>query len=181
MNLLIKVENGKPVNNPISEENLRFFIPNLDIENPPDGYARFIRKPPPELTPFQKIESVEYALDPDFWPSNISVYTDKYNIREFTDEEMIEATAASVRQLNEKIRINSNAPYPAPDDGNLYIWSQSSNSWHIMPSNFDDIMNRFTKKLQELGLAGMTAEQLQNIDEDKKQQLQQIADEINTP
>lgn len=61
------------------------------------------------------------------------------------------------------------------------IWSQSSNSWHIMPSNFDDIMNRFTKKLQELGLAGMTAEQLQNIDEDKKQQLQQIADEINTP
>jgi hypothetical protein len=180
MNLFIKLENGEPINHPILEENLKLYYSDLDIENPPEGYAKFIRKPFPVLNNFEIIESIEYVIDQDYWPSNIPVYTDKYNIRSLTDEEMIQIADDQTKQMNEGMRIYSNAPYPAPDDGNLYVWSGSSSSWILKPENFDEMVNRFIEKMKELNLFGLTPEQLNNIEPDKKIQLQQIVDELNT-
>lgn len=180
MNLLIKIQNGEPIDHPIAEENLRFFFPDLDIENPPDGYAKFIRKPYPKLNEFEKLESIEYVIDMDHWPSNIPVYTDKYNTRTMTDEEMIIMADEHTKAMNREMQVLSNAPYPAPDDGNLYVWSGSSNSWILKPDNFDEIFSRFLNKMKELGFSGLTPEQLNNIDPEKKQQLQQIINELNT-
>lgn len=179
MNLLIKIQDGKPIDHPIAEENLRFFYPDLDIENPPDGYAKFIRKPYPQLERFQKLESIEYVPDPDYWPSNIPVYTDKFNIRELTEEEMFDLAIEETRLINKQTEIHANAPYPAPDDGNLYIWSGTSNQWILRPLNFDSVVSEYMEKIKELGLTGMTPEELENIDADKKQQLQQIVDKLN--
>lgn len=181
MNLLIKIENGKPVNHPIAEENLRVFYPNLDVNNPPLGYAKFIRKLPPNLSPYQKLDSTEYVLDSALSAQyNTSTWTDKYVVKELTQDEISELLAAEVRSSNEKMRQEMNAPYAAPDDGNLYVWAPSSNRWVIMPDNFNDIITRFTKKLNELGLTDMTPEQLQTIEPSKLNELQQIVNEINT-
>lgn len=179
MNLLIKIQDGKPIDHPIAEENLRFFYPDLDIENPPDGYAKFVRKPYPELEKFQKLESIEYVPDPDYWPSNIPVYTDKFNIRELTEEEMIELANQEAKLINKQMEIYSNAPYPAPDDGNLYIWSGTSNQWVLKPYNFDSVFSEYYQKIKEFGLSEIPPEQFDNIDADKKQQLQQIIDKLN--
>jgi hypothetical protein len=54
------------------------------------------------------------------------------------------------------------------------------NRWIIKPDNFDEVVNRFASELAELGLLGLTPQELENIDADKKARLQQIVDEINT-
>lgn len=180
MNFLIKIENGKPVNDPILEENLRFFYPDLDVNNPPEGYAKFVRKPYPELKPFQTIESTEYVIDIKLTvESKTTVWTDKYNIGTLSELEIISIANAEIQDANERMRKQFNAPYPAPKDGNLYVWASKSNKWVIMPDNFNEVVSKFTKKINELGLEKFTPNELHNIDMDKKQQLQQIINEIN--
>lgn len=180
MNLLIKIENDKPVNNPIAEENLRYFIPDLDVNNPPEGYARFIRKPYPDLSPIETLESTEYVIDDELTQQyGTTVWTDKYNVREMTVEEIAEMLQEEIRASNEKMKETMNAPYSAPDDGYLYIWSKSSNAWVLMPENFNEIVTEYTQKLNELGLSNLSPDQLESLDDDKKQQLQQIVNKIN--
>lgn len=193
-NLLIQIKNGVTFEHPMTEESLRFFIHNLDINNPPEGYARFIRKPYPELPPHQQLESVEYVLDSELSEElKTPVWTDKFNIRELSEEEIIELTIQNTRASKEIIELNiqntrasnermrevTNAPYSAPDDGNLYIWSVSSNTWILMPENFNELVSEFTKKMNELGLSEISLEQLDSIEEDKLVQLQSIIDKIN--
>lgn len=181
MNLVIEIKDGKTVNHPIAEENLRILIPDLDINNPPPGFARFVRKPYPEVSPQQKLESIEYVLNPDLTEElKTPVWTDKYNIRDLTEEELIDMAAEEVRAQNEKMQLDMGAPYPPPDDGNLYVWSSGLNQWIVKPDNFDEVVNRFASELAELDLLGLTPAELENIDEDKKARLQQIVDEINT-
>lgn len=180
MNLLIRLENGEPVDHPISEENLRHFIPDLDYENPPEGYAKFIRKPYPILSPYERLESIEYVIDSDFWPSNIPVYTDKFNIRELTEEELIELADEMTKAKNEKMQKDSNAPYPAPNDGNLYVWSSQLNKWILKPDNFDEVVSKFAEELSKLGLVNLTPDELQKVDSEKLEKLQKIMEEINT-
>lgn len=181
MNFLIKIVDGKTVNHPISEDNLRAFYPNLDINDPPDGYARFVRKEYPELSGFESVESVEYVIDPDL--TNLygtTVWTDKYNIKTLTREELAELADQAARDMNERMMKDSGAPFPAPDDGRLYVWVSSTQSWVEKPANFDDVVSRFANKLYELGLAGLTPEQLSDIDPVKRAELEAIIDELNT-
>jgi hypothetical protein len=181
MNLVIQIKDGKTVEHPIAEENLRVLIPDLDINNPPPGYARFVRKPYPELSSYQSVESVNYVLDPVLSKElKTPVWTDEYVIRDLTEEEMIDMAAEEVRLQNEKMQLDMKAPVPPPDDGNLYVWSSGLNRWIIKPDNFDEVVNRFASELAELGLLGLTPQELENIDADKKARLQQIVDEINT-
>lgn len=179
-NLFIQIKNDIAFEHPITEENLRYFYPDLDIDNPPEGYAKFIRKSCPELSPIQILESTEYVIDPDFWPSNIPVYTDKYNIRELTEEELIELANEFTQVSNEKMQKDSNAPYPAPEDGNLYVWSSQLNEWISKPDNFDEVVSKFTEELTKLGLIDLTPDELQKVDSEKLKILQKIIDEINT-
>lgn len=186
MNLLIKVKNEKTVDHPIAEDNLKVIIPDLDINNPPAGYARFVRKPYPDLSTNQRIESIDYVLDSVLSEElKTPVWTDKYNIEDLpvedlTEEDLINIAAESVAAQNEKMRIDTNAAFPAPNDGNLYVWSSGLNKWVIKPDNFDEVVSRFAGELAALGLMGFSPDQLENIDDDKKARLQQIVDEINT-
>lgn len=180
MNLVIKIENGEPVNHPILEENLRTLIPDLDIDNLPEGYARFVRKPYPELDNLKMVERTNYVIDPVLSTQINKVWTDEYIIRDLTEEEMLELVDNETKLRNEKMAKDSNAPYPAPEDGNLYVWSSRLNQWIIKPDNFDEVVSAFAEKLAKLDLLSLKPEDLENIDEDKKQQLQQLVDEINT-
>jgi hypothetical protein len=180
MNLIIKIVDGKPVDHPLHEDNMKFFFPDLDVNNPPEGYARFIRKLPPELSPMQRLGPSSYAIDEEL--SNqygTTVWTDQYDIVDVTDEELIQEAQENVRLINEKMATDMNAPVPPPDDGNLYVWSSVTNSWVIKPENFDDLVNEFAKKLFDLGVAGMTPEELQNLEPAKKQEVDKIIQELN--
>jgi hypothetical protein len=181
MNFLIKIKDGKTVDHPIHEDNLRVFFPNLDINDPPDGYARFVRKEYPELNSFQKVESIDYVVDPDL--SNQygnTVWTDKYNIVTLTREELAEIADKTTQEINEKMMQDSGAPFPPPNDGKLYVWVSADQQWIEKPANFDDVVSRFANKLYELGLAGLTPEQLSDIDPVKRAELEAIIDELNT-
>jgi len=180
MNLLIEINNGKTINHPIAEENLRYFYPDLDINNPPEGYAKFVRKDCPELTPLEKLESTEYVLDDVLTQeSGTTVWTDKYNVREMSVEEIAEMLQEEIRTSNEKMKEGMGAPYSAPDDGYLYIWSVSSNTWVLMPENFNEVVAEFTQKMNEMNLSGLSPEELETLDDNSKQQLQQIVNKIN--
>jgi hypothetical protein len=180
MNLIIKIENGKPVNHPLHEDNMKFFYPDLDVDNPPEGYARFVRKLPPELDPMQRLGSSSYVIDEELTDQyGTTVWTDQYEIIEVTDEELIQEAQETTRRLNEKMATDVNAPVPPPDDGNLYVWSSITNSWLVKPDNFDNIVNNLANKLYELGVAGMTPEEIQNLEPEKRQAVQEIIDEIN--
>lgn len=179
MNLIIKIEDGKPVNHPIAEDNLKVLIPDLDVNHPPEGFAKFVRKPWPDLYGHQIVESVEYIIDPELSKLFVTtVWTDQYHVRELTQEEIVAQAQAQVQAINNQTQQDLNAPYPAPNDGNLYIWINSLNTWLIKPPNFDRVMEKFKNKLIELGLSNMPPESLDFIDEDKKQELQPILDEL---
>lgn len=175
MNLLIQLEKGIPANHPISEKNLKHFYPDLVINNPPEGYARFIRKAPPELDQFEKIASIEYVIDEELSKKyNTQVWTDSYIIEPLNEEDMIEIAIQSVKDYNDQMMEVMNAPYPAPDDGNYYVWSISSKCWVKKPSNFDQILLMYHNKLKELNLLDTKPEDLENIEPSKKAELEKI-------
>jgi hypothetical protein len=179
MNFLIKIENGIPVNHPVSEENLRLFFSDLDINNPPEGWARFIRAPYPELSLGETIEKTTYELSNSLTVENgTKTYTDIHHIKPISDEELILMAMDAVKNFNQSMQIYSNAPYPAPDDGEFYVWSISSNSWVKKPSNFEEVVHKYYEKLKQFGLIDMSLEQIDNLEQDKKTQLQEIIDEL---
>ena len=180
MNLVIEIKNGKPVNHPIAEENLKVLIPDLDIDNLPEGYARFVRKPLPDLDIFQIIDNVNYVIDPVLSDEmNTTVWTDEYEVRDLIEEEILELVNNEIKLKNEKMEMDANAPYSAPQDGNLYVWSRRLNKWIVKPENFDQTVTKFAEELSKLGLAGLSPSELENIDADKKLKLEQIVDELN--
>lgn len=128
LELYIKIENNIPVEHPILGDNLRQFYPDLSDDNIPDGYVKFVRKPHPATTRFQKIVVGNYIWEGD-------VVTDNWIVEDMNAEEKA--------SLIERIRNNQpfpswtfdetnyvwNPPIPKPDDGNLYRWKEETQSW----------------------------------------------------
>ena len=92
MELFIQVDDdGKPVNHPMLLQSIHWIDPNFDPENPPPGYVRFKRIPPPDVG-YDQTYDVHYK-----WIDG--VFTDVYMIREMTDEEKYE------RDLNHQVML----------------------------------------------------------------------------
>jgi len=179
MNFLIQIDNGVPINNPVSEENLRIFIPNLDINNPPAGWARFVRTPMPEIPDGEVLDKITYKLSytlSDYYGT--PTYTDEYHFVPISDEKIIEQTKEFVRNYNETMKRVMGAPYSAPDDGNFYVWSRHSNSWIKKPKNLEKILDQFYAKLKEFGLENASPEEIENLQGEKRIELESIVDEI---
>jgi hypothetical protein len=175
MNFLIKIENGKPINHPIAEENLKVFYPDLNVNNPPQGYARFVRKPLPEIGLYQTISSSQYDIDDVLSKEyNTTVWTDYYEVKSLSEEQLLEIAIKNVRDFNENMRKTMNAPYAAPDDGNYYIWSVSSNKWVLKPDNFEELATKFYEKMKELNLLDIKPEDFDKIDKQKLIELENI-------
>jgi hypothetical protein len=60
MKLFIKVKDGEPVDHPITAENFAQTFPDIDTENLPPEFAKFIRVPQPQLDRFEVYEGVTY-------------------------------------------------------------------------------------------------------------------------
>lgn len=130
MNLYIRIENGQPVNHPIAETNLISVVPEIDVNNLPSDYARFIRVEIPELGPYEVCIST-YQWDGD-------VVTDVHHIRAMTEEEKtarqdaVKADWAATGYASWVFNEGDCTFYPSiprPLDGVSREWNEETISW----------------------------------------------------
>ena len=62
MELYIKIKDGQPIDHPMLKENVQSAFPNVDLENLPEGWARFERVSCPAHGPYE-VAICEYGWD----------------------------------------------------------------------------------------------------------------------
>ena len=134
MNLYIQIdENGKAINHPIMEDNLRQAFPGINTNNLPSNFAKFQRTAAPARTVYEKEHRVIYELRGD-------VYTNVYHSEYMTREEAIElqnqvkaAWAANPSSPTSWVfndfTCRYEPPVPYPDDGKYYQWDEPTTNW----------------------------------------------------
>jgi hypothetical protein len=80
MDLFIRVKDGQPFEHPILKDNFCESFPDVDINNLPEEFAKFVRVARPILEPDEVYVGVTYEKVDDY-------YTDVHRIRQMTDEE----------------------------------------------------------------------------------------------
>jgi hypothetical protein len=134
MDLYIQIdENGKAVNHPMLEDNLRQAFPGIDTNNLPSHIAKFQRTLEPDRKPYEKEPRVTYE------PRG-GVYTEVYHREYMTSDEAIEAQ----NQVKADFAANPNSfkswifnedtckyqpPIPLPLDGKRYRWDEPKICW----------------------------------------------------
>jgi hypothetical protein len=131
MELFIQIRNGQPFEHPILGDNFRQAFPNIDPDNLPDSFARFVRVEPPSLGVYEIYPGVTYE-----WQDG-SV-TDVHHVRAMTAEE-ITAKQDDVKASWAETGFSSwvfdknicafKAPTTYPDDGKIYFWDEATISW----------------------------------------------------
>lgn len=132
MELFIRIQNGQPFEHPIMGDNFREAFPDVDTNNLPAEFARFVRVQAPAVGVYEKNQTVSYQLVD-------SVYTDVFTVEQMTAEEI----TAKQNQVKADWATNSGfaswtfnettcmfeAPTPMPTDGKRYLWDEPTLSW----------------------------------------------------
>jgi hypothetical protein len=131
MELFIRIKDGQPFEHPIFGDNFRQAFPNVDTNNLPAEFARFVRVAPPAIGVYQKNQTVSYQLVD-------GVYTDVFSVEQMTAEEI----AAKQQATKDAWAANGFAswtfnettcvfesPIPYPTDGKDYQWDEPTTSW----------------------------------------------------
>ena len=115
MRLFIRVKDGKAFEHPIMEDNFQEAFPNIDTNNLPSEFAKFIRIafPNPSLHPYEVYVDTTYEKIDDY-------YIDVYNFRPMTDEEKTAKLAEEAEQIE---RIKANPP------GSNWQWNEEKLWW----------------------------------------------------
>lgn len=131
MELFIQVKDGAPIDHPIFGDNFREAFPDLDVENLPSGFAKFVRVETPVLSVYEVYEGVTYERDGD-------IFTDVHHVRPMTDAERIALQEQVKAQwsargfkswLFDEATCSFNPPTPYPADGKRYRWDEPTISW----------------------------------------------------
>jgi hypothetical protein len=88
MNLFIELRDGEPYGHPILEDNFREVFPDIDTQNLPSNFARFVRTSPPSNIGLLEVEESTYQFVGD-------VVTDVWTVRPLEGEQY----AARMEQL----------------------------------------------------------------------------------
>jgi hypothetical protein len=134
MELFIQVdENGQAKEHPIMGDNFREAFPDIDVNNLPSNFARFVRVPAPMPSVYEKNHRVTYQKRPD------GVWTDVHSCDLMTKEEIV--------ALQDQVKANFAAnngpaswtfneftcrfepPVPFPNDGKNYRWDEPTTNW----------------------------------------------------
>lgn len=86
LELYIQIRDGQPHEHPIFADNFRQAFPDVDTENLPDTFAKFIRVGAPVPDTYEVYEGVTYQ-----WVDG--VVKDVHSVRPMTDEERAVKTA----------------------------------------------------------------------------------------
>jgi hypothetical protein len=130
MNLYIRIVDGNPSQHPVLEENLTQAFPDVDLNNLPIGWAKFIRVPSPKLGPYQVAEC-SYIWDGD-------IVRDQWSIRAMTEEEKLIKQYRVKQSWKEDMgptnwifdeETCTHVPPPKPSTDKDYEWDFGSQSW----------------------------------------------------
>ncbi len=107
MELFIQIRDGQPFEHPIFGDNFREAFPEINPNNLPPEFARFIRPEPPILGTFDVNEGVTYE-----WRDGY--VTDIHHIRPMTDDERAvkQAQIEDAKAKWEKFRIENPKLFP---------------------------------------------------------------------
>lgn len=131
MELFIQIRNGQPFEHPIFGGNFRQAFPNIDPDNLPESFARFVRVEAPVVGVYEVYEGVTYE-----WQNGL--VTDVHHVRAMTVEETIakqDAAKASWKDTGyaswvfDEAICAFKAPAPYPTDGKIYRWDEPTVSW----------------------------------------------------
>jgi hypothetical protein len=131
MELFIQIRNGQPFEHPIFADNFRQAFPNIDTNNLPAEFARFVRVEAPAVGVYEKNQTVSYQLVD-------GVYTDVFSVEQMTTEEIAakQQAAKDAWATNEFVSWIFNAatcayeaPTPYPTDGKIYQWDELTTAW----------------------------------------------------
>lgn len=131
MELFIRIKNGQPLEHPIFGDNFRQAFPDVDTNNLPAEFARFVRVAAPAVGVYEKNQSVSYQLVD-------GVYTDVFLVEQMTAEEIAvkqqavkDAWAANgfASWTFNETTCAFESPIPYPTDGKPYQWDESTTSW----------------------------------------------------
>lgn len=133
MEFFIRIKDGQPFEHPILGDNFRQAFPDVDTNNLPPEFAKFVRVQAPVLGPYEKNQTVSYQqVD--------GVYTDVFTCEQLTAEEIVtkqqlvkDAWVANNGFLSwsfDKTLCKYIPPVPKPTDGKLYSWDESTLTWN---------------------------------------------------
>jgi len=138
MNCYIRIVNGAPSEHPIVKLNMSQAFPEIDLDNLPPEFAKFIRIEAPVLGVYEENQTVAYELVDGM----AGTYTDVFSCEQMTAEEI----TAKQNVVKDAWAINGFAswtfnevtcvyepPIALPDDGGIYHWEEETTSWSIMP------------------------------------------------
>lgn len=147
MNFVIRIENGQPVDHPITIENFRQAFPHLDENNLPPEFAEFNRAGRPKLGAYELFsgEEATYQLVNGIW-------SDVWPVRQMTEQEKTEKIAGFQAAWTERNEANNNnwvawtfdeakcayvPPTPRPEGGGVF-WQGTTNTWVAVPQHPND-------------------------------------------
>jgi hypothetical protein len=132
MELFIRIKDGQPFEHPIMKDNFRQAFPDVDTNNLPAGFARFVRVQAPVVGAYEKNQTVSYQLID-------GAYTDVFSVEQMSAEEIV----AKQQAVKDAWATNNGfaswafneatcafeAPTPRPTDGKFYRWDEPTTSW----------------------------------------------------
>lgn len=136
MSYFIRIKNNEAFEHPIAEDNFKQAFPDIDIDNLPDEFARFVRVAPPTLGPYEIWTGTTYEWDGD-------IIKDVHQINNITEEEKL-AKQNAVKEAwpdgpyaydswnfsEDTCRFEPPTPYPTTlDDPDYYVWNEETTSW----------------------------------------------------
>ena len=133
MELYIRIADGQPVDHPILGENFRQAFPQIDTNNLPADFARFVRVDRPLAQSIYQYVGTEPTYQ---WVDG--VVQDVWEVRDMTAEEKAERIAlAMARQpfpswIFDEATCLWSPPVPLPEDASIekgYYWDEPTLSW----------------------------------------------------
>jgi len=128
MSFFIRIKNNEAFEHPIAEDNFKQAFPDIDIDNLPDEFARFVRVALPTLGAYEVLENSTYEWDG-------AIMKDVHQIRDMTEEEKATKLAEAYSNLPEGWTLNeetlqmSVTPPEKPDNSEGWIFDLYQNSW----------------------------------------------------
>ena len=134
MKLYIKLQDGNPIDHPMTHDNFTQAYPHIDINNLPEEFIEFVRVPQPSnLDLYEVYDGVHYEIIN-------GVCKDVHTVRTMTD------TERTAKQNQAKQEWAENGGYPSwifdertcsfqsplgspPPDGKTYNWDEDTVSW----------------------------------------------------
>jgi hypothetical protein len=134
MDYYIRIVEGTPFEHPIVRLNMQQAFPDIDLDNLPPEFAKFIRIEAPLLGVYEKNQTVAYELVEGMAGTYTDVfYSEPMTAGEITAKQDVGKAEWAINgfaswTFNE-VTCAYEAPVEKPTDGANYLWDEDTLSW----------------------------------------------------